>query len=107
LQDGTQGTKQTKGSVKCWDFAGKKEFDIKEGFYLDLTAAIQASGKFERIKAHDDWETNYNGTEWWHFQYNVDKQATFEDELELSGKSEAQIRTAGWATDADLDHAPG
>jgi peptidoglycan hydrolase-like protein with peptidoglycan-binding domain len=106
-QDGTQGTEKKKGDVKCWDFSGGVEYNIKAGYYIDLTDTIQASGKFERIKAHSDWATNYNGTEWWHFQYNVDKQATFEDELELIGFTEQQIRDHGWSTDAELDHAPG
>jgi peptidoglycan hydrolase-like protein with peptidoglycan-binding domain len=106
-QDATQGTEKKKGDVKCWDFSGGKEYDIKAGYYFDLTATITSGGTFERIKAHSDWTTNYNGSEWWHFQYTVDKQATFEDELELVGFTEQQIRDAGWSTDAELDHAPG
>ncbi len=106
-QDGTQGTEKKKGDVKCWDFGSGKEYDIKAGYYIDLTDTITSGGTFERIKAHSDWATNYNGTEWWHFQYTVDKQATFEDELELVGFTEEQIRAAGWSTDAELDHAPG
>jgi hypothetical protein len=106
-QDGTQGTQKKKGDVKCWDFSGGKEYDIKPGYYVDLTDLITSGGTFERIKAHSNWATNYNGTEWWHFQYVPDKQATFEDELELFGYTEQQIKDAGWSTDAELDHAPG
>ena len=72
-----------------------------------MTDQITSGGSFERIKAHAKWATNFNGTEWWHFQYVPDKQATFEDELELFGYTEQQIRDAGWSTDAELDHAPG
>ena len=106
-QDGTQGTQMAKGAVKCWDFNSGKEYDIKAGYYINLTDMIQAGGTFERIKAHADWATNYNATEWWHFQYTKDKQVTFEDELELIGKTEGDIKAAGWSTDAELDHAPG
>jgi hypothetical protein len=105
-QDGTQGTQMTKGAVKCWDFSGGKEYDIKAGYYINLTDMIQ-SGNFERIKAHAIWATDYSSTEWWHFQYTVDKQATFEDELELIGKTEQDIKGAGWPADAELDHVPG
>jgi hypothetical protein len=106
-QDGAQGAEKKKGDVKCWDFSGGKEYDIKAGWYIDLTNTITSGGTFERIKAHSDWATNYNGSEWWHFQYVPDKQATFEDELELLGYTEQEIRNAGWSTDAELDHAPG
>ena len=106
-QDGTQGVQKKKGDVKCWDFSDKKEYDIKAGYYVDLTDLMTSSGTYERIKAHSNWATNYNGTEWWHFQYVPDKQATFEDELELFGYTEQKIRDAGWSTDAELDHAPG
>ena len=107
LQDGTQGVKFTKGQVKYYVFQGNKEVDIPAGYYIDLTEIIESKGTFERIKAQSQWEQNYNKTEWWHFQYKVDKQATFLDEMELIGYSEKQLREAGWNTDEMLDHPPG
>jgi peptidoglycan hydrolase-like protein with peptidoglycan-binding domain len=106
-QDGTQGAEKQKGEIKCWDFSDHKEYDIKAGFYVDLTDMITSGNTFERIPAHGNWNTNYDATEWWHFQYSLDKQATFEDELELIGFTEQQIKDAGWSTDAELDHKPG
>ena len=105
-QDGTQGTKMTKGQVKIWDFIDKKEISIREGYYIDLTAEIEGGGMFERIVAHTGWEDAYKQTEWWHYQYTKDKQKTFQDETELIGITEAQLKAAGYS-DAELDHAPG
>jgi len=107
LQDGTQGTKFTKGQVKYHVFSTNKPFDIPAGYYIDLTALIESKGTFERIKAQSGWETTYNKTEWWHFQYKLDKQETFLDEMELIGYTEKQLREAGWNTEEMLDHKPG
>lgn len=74
---------------------------------MDLTKVIESFRTFERIKAQNNWSHNYDKTEWWHFQYCVDKQATFSDELELIGVSESRLRTCGWSTDAQLDRKPG
>jgi hypothetical protein len=113
-QDGTQGVQIKKGDKKRWDFADKKDVSLPEGYYLDLTAAIQKAGEFERIKAHKGWESNYNKCEWWHFQFIIDRQETFSDELELIGFDEAALRkvknqagTLKWPDDAHLDHRPG
>lgn len=106
-QDGSQGTKFTKGAFKWYSFWSSKEVDIPTGYYVDLTALIESTGTFERIKAQAGWENVYNKAEWWHFQYKADKQATFSDEMELIGYTEKQLRDAGWSTDSMLDHAPG
>ena len=58
-------------------------------------------------RAQANWNSAYNKREWWHFQYMIDLQPTFLDEMELIGVSEADLRAAGWSTDADLDHTPG
>lgn len=114
-QDGTQGTKiaaKTKKYVSA--LATQTEADMPEGYYLDMTAAIESAGKFERIRAQKGFDDStllekdrYNKTEWWHFQYKVDVQETFLDELELIGKTEEQVKAAGWKTVAELDHKPG
>jgi peptidoglycan hydrolase-like protein with peptidoglycan-binding domain len=112
-QDGTQGTEFKKGDKKYWVPSMEKEADIPKGHYIDLTATIESTGTFERIAAQSGWDTHkdkavrMNKHEWWHFQYKLDKQKTFQDELELIGFTEEQIRKAGWDTDAKLDHAPG
>lgn len=105
-QDGTQGQAFAKGDVKCQSFQPNTTFDIPKGYYLDLTAALQLDGLFERIPAHGGWDTNYNKTEWWHFQYAPDKQQTFQDECELIGISEADLKKAGYS-EADRDRKPG
>jgi hypothetical protein len=107
LQDGTQGKKFNKGDVSCWDLGGNTTYKIPEGHYIDLTEIIESSGKFQRIKAHDGWEKNTNKTEWWHFQYAPDKQATFQDEMELIGITAEEMDKQGWDTDAMKDHKPG
>lgn len=111
-QDGTQGTKKAKGDIKVWTPNKDKkgnfiEYDNKEGYYLDLTAEIQGTGTWERIKAHADYVTNAKAREWWHFQFTTDKQETFLDELELTGTTEKELRAQAWKTDAQLDHKPG
>lgn len=106
-QDGSQGTLIRKGLKKYWDFGSSAESALPEAYYLDLTTEIESDNKFERIKAQSGWESSYNKSEWWHFQYALDKQPTFLDEMELIGYTEAQLRAAGWSTDAMLDHAPG
>lgn len=105
-QDGTQGTLYEKGALKCQSFQPSTSFDIPKGYYIDLTAEIEKGGLFERIPAHGGWDTNYNKTEWWHFQYAPDKQQTFQDECELVGISEADLKKAGY-TVADMDRKPG
>jgi hypothetical protein len=106
-QDGSQGTRYPAKQVKCFGFHNWQEYDLPVGYYVDLTALIESTSTFERIKAQTGWNGNYNKTEWWHFQYKVDKQPTFLDEMELIGYSEAKLRRCGWTTDDLLDHAPG
>lgn len=114
-QDGTQGTKIAKGAMqRMTDMVNQKTADIPAGSYIDMTAMIEASGKFFRIHAQSDFTNTalpkgarYNKTEWWHFQYMVDVQQTFQDEMELIGITEKQLVKAGWTTEAELDHRPG
>jgi hypothetical protein len=73
---------------------------------LDLTAEIERDGLFERIAAQRGFEQTARKREWWHFQWVPDKQTTFQDECELIGITEQQLRGAGYS-DADLDHPPG
>lgn len=105
-QDGTQGKKYEKDAVDCWSFFAGKTYKLPAGHYLDLTAEIQKDGLFERIAAHAGWETHYNRAEWWHFQWVADKQETFQDECELVGIGESDLKAAGYSRD-DMDHKPG
>lgn len=106
LQDGAQGTLYEKGAVKCQSFNPSSTFDIPKGYYINLTNEIEKNGIFERIPAQGGWDTDYNMTEWWHFQYALDKQVTFQDECELVGISEAELRKSGYS-ELDMDRAPG
>ena len=106
-QDGSQGALIREKTVKWYSFQEKVERWLPEGRYVDLTALIESTGTFERIKAQSGWQSAYNKAEWWHFQYKLDKQATFLDEMELIGYSEDRLRSCGWNSDQMLDHAPG
>lgn len=106
-QDGSQGTQIRKHTKKWYDFKPATHNWMPEGYYVDLTDIIESTGKFERIHAQSGWQGSYNKMEWWHFQYKLDKQPTFLDEMELIGVDEARLRSCGWTTDAMLDHAPG
>jgi hypothetical protein len=106
-QNGAQGVQYSKGAIKCYSFTQWAEYDMPGGYYIDMTSIIQSTREFERIKAQSNWANSYNKTEWWHFQYALNKQDTFSDELELVGYTEDQLRRAGWSTDANLDHKPG
>ncbi|MFN0106426.1 MAG: hypothetical protein ACKV2U_30590 [Bryobacteraceae bacterium] len=108
-QTGAQGTKIAKGTVTAYRFGDGKTYKIPEGYYFDLTALIESTGEFERIRAQDGWGPSgpaYNKSEWWHFQWKPEKQETFHDECELVGITEADLRGAGYG-DGDLDHRPG
>ena len=105
-QDATQGAKYEKDKLECWSFWGKNAYFIPAGYYIDITAQLDSDGNFERIPAHSGWESNTNKSEWWHFQWKKDKQATFEDECELVGISTSDLKTAGY-TNADMDKKPG
>lgn len=113
-QDGTQGTKINKGQITCWDPGAEEEYPIREGYYINLTDTLQQAKIFSRIHAQSAWnnqkkskKVRYDSHEWWHFQYTIDIQSTFQDELELVGFNEQQIRNAGWKTDDELDNKPG
>lgn len=107
LQDGTQGKKILKTQkIKYYIFWNNTEADLPEAYYLDITATLKMAG-FIRIKAHSDWITNKKASEWWHFHYNKNLQATFQDEMELLGYNEATLRKNGWDTDLKLDKKPG
>ena len=106
-QDGTQGTQILKSKkINYYSFYNKTEYSLPEGYYLDITRLLQQSN-FVRIKAHSNWQTNAKGMEWWHYHYNKDIQATFQDEMELIGNTEETLRRQGWDTDAKLDRKPG
>jgi hypothetical protein len=106
-QDGSQG-ELIRSKTKKWFYHGNgSESLVPEGYYIDLSEVIESTGKFQRIRAQAGWEGTYAKMEWWHFQYHVDKQPTFLDEMELIGYSESMLRKCGWPTDEALDHAPG
>ena len=104
-QTGAQGgTLDT--ALMYHNFYTRTDSRIPPGYYLDLTAAIGQGGLFERIHAQSGWKQETRKSEWWHFQWVPSKQKTFQDECELSGITEQQLRAAGYQ-DADLDHPPG
>jgi len=108
-QTGKQGTKIAKATKTAYRFGDGASYQIPEGYYIDLTAEIERGGSFERIAAQTGWGPSggaYNKSEWWHFQYVPQKEATFQDECELIGITEKTLRDIGY-TDADLEHAPG
>ena len=102
-QTGAQGRKF---DASFYAFATHRDRPLPPGYYLDLTAEIERAGLFEPIHAQQGWEQNSRKAEWWHFQWLPQKQATFQDECELIGITEAQLRASGY-NDADLDHPPG
>ena len=104
-QSGAEGAK-IDPELEYHNFYTRQNAPFPDGYYLDLTAAITQDGQFERIRAQGGWQNDTRQSEWWHFQWTVDKQATFQDECELSGISEQQLRAGGYQ-DADLDHPPG
>jgi hypothetical protein len=104
-QTGAQGTRLDSG-LRYHNFYTRQDAPIPNGFYLDLTAEVSRGGLFERIRAQQGWQQETRQSEWWHFQWVPDKQKTFQDECELAGISELQLRAAGYQ-DADLGHAPG
>jgi hypothetical protein len=79
----------------------------------DPAATAEDKQKAQKAEA-TAYQTLYNKQEWWHFQFSVDMQPTFIDELELIGFSEPEVRKVKdkngvlkWPDDADLDHSPG
>jgi hypothetical protein len=103
-QSGAQGERVS--GVEYHNFVAHNDIPLPEGYYFDLTAAIERGGLFERIPAQSNWTREYQASEWWHFQWVPEKQKTFQDECELAGISEPQLLEAGYS-DADLDHQPG
>ena len=103
-QTGAQGSQIAGAEYHC--FATHSDLPLRAGYYLDLTAAIERGGNFERIAAQNGWEHDSRRSEWWHYQWVPEKQKTFQDECELIGISEQQLRAGGYG-DADLDHPPG
>lgn len=103
-QSGARGAKVS--GVAFHNFATHSDDPLPDGYYIDLTAGIERGGLFERIAAQTGWEHDTRLSEWWHFQWIPEKQQTFQDECELIGTTEQQLRACGYA-DADLDHAPG
>ena len=105
-QTGAQGQKFEAGSVAFHYFPTHQNVPLAEGYYLDLTEEIERSGQFERICSQDGWNRDPREAEWWHFQWVPEKQQTFQDECELVGIAESELRAAGY-DDANLDHSPG
>jgi hypothetical protein len=103
-QSGAQGAKFP--GILFHDFANQSDVPLPVGYYIDLTAEIERGGLFERIAAQNGWERDTRMSEWWHFQWVPEKQQTFQDECELIGIAEPELRAFGYA-DADLDHRPG
>ena len=115
-QDGSQGFEVKKSeNVRYIPNMSetKKTSRVPDGFYIDMSKAIQSNGKFTRIHAQTGFDTNtdsskrYDKTEWWHFQYTIDVQETFLDEVELIGRTETLARSRGWNTNTKLNHKPG
>ncbi len=105
-QTGAQGEKIEKGGVSYHNFFTRRDEPLPAGYYLDLTNEIESGGLFERICSQNGWEQETQRSEWWHFQWVPEKQKTFQDECELIGIPEKELRASGYA-DADLDHLPG
>jgi hypothetical protein len=84
----------------------KPYFPIPAGYYVDLTATIEADGTFQRIPAHAEWKMVEKDREWWHFQFtgdlNCPTRPTFLDECELIGRTERKLKAAGWSMQ-DMD----
>lgn len=89
-----------------------KEATFPPGYYVDVTAIIEANG-FSPIPAHDNWQSYGRSWEWWHFNYSLASWGTFLDECELvtdpagDVHGEARLRGLSWPTDNDLDAHPG
>jgi len=103
-QSGAQGAKFA--GIQFHDFSNQSDLPLPDGYYIDLTLEIACGGLFERIAAQSGWEQDTRMSEWWHFQWIPEKQQTFQDECELIGIAENELRAFGYA-DADLDHRPG
>lgn len=105
LQNGAQGVRYDDGQIRCWRAGLRGDLFLPRGWYIDLTALLDTV-HFERIAAHENWQKYDIYSEWWHYQYNVEKQATFLDECELIGISEKRLIDARYTVD-EMDHEPG
>jgi len=105
-QTGTQGELLAAGALAVYHFWNNQESPIPAGYYFDLTAELEGGEQFERIRSQEGWQQDTRRAEWWHYQWVPDQQATFQDEAELIGITESELRAFGYA-DADLDHVPG
>lgn len=107
LQQKGQEGKKIKATTKYYDVSSKKLRDFPEAYYLDVTAILVNAG-FSRIPAHSNWESLiWKKAEWWHYYWSKNIQETFQDEMELVGYSEKQLRKEYWNTNARLDKKPG
>lgn len=97
-----------KGDVTCVNLSSPDQtYKIPKGNYIDLTKLITSDAVFERISAHNNWEGKvWKRAEWWHFQYAINKEQTWLDEMEAIGVSEAALVKAGWGLD-EMDKPPG
>jgi hypothetical protein len=104
-QNGSQGVLIGDGKVRTWRAGLRGEAFLPRGYYVDLTSLLETV-QFERIAAHEGWEKYDIYSEWWHYQYGVDKQATFLEECELVGISEKRLLEANYTFD-EMDGEPG
>jgi len=104
-QNGSQGVLIDDGKVRTWRAGLRGEVYLPRGYYIDLTALLETV-QFERIAANDGWEKYDIYSEWWHYQYGVDKQVTFLEECELVGIGEKRLREANYTID-EMDGEPG
>ena len=105
LQNGSQGVRFEEGQIRCWRAGSRGDLYLPRGWYTDLTALLEGF-KFERIAAHEDWQRYDIYSEWWHYQYGVEKQPTFLDECELVGIGEKRLMEAHYTVD-EMDQEPG
>lgn len=106
-----QGVAKKKGDLKCFDFGASRvgkdpNYKNPAGNYLDLTALIMSTSKFQRIHAQKGFPASPDKAEWWHFAFLEDVQETFLDEVELIGHSEDDLLAKGW-TAKKMDLKPG
>jgi hypothetical protein len=104
-QNGSQGVLIESGKVPTWRAGQRSASYLPRGYYVDLTELLETV-HFERIPAHEGWEKYDIYSEWWHYQYAVDKQVTFLEECELVGISEKRLLEANYTLD-EMDGEPG
>jgi hypothetical protein len=90
------------------------EFAAPDGWYLDLSAVMEAHGLM-RIRRHSDWATNARAWEWWHYQFQPELPPGAEEDLgfgeyvQIFGVHEFKLRNQhdGWPNHEDIRHRPG